>query len=496
VNGGVVTTPAVDPAQRLAALADLRTFIELSRQRGELEIVRGADAHLEMGALYELSLRDLYPPVLLFEEIKGYPADRRVVMNVRPSRIFVGDLNLETVKAARGKWATEVAAIPPEVVSDGPILTNVVRGDAVDVRAFPAGYWHEGDGGPYIGTECMVITRDPDSDWVNVGTYRVQVHDERTLTVFIEPRKHGGLHRRKFWDRGEPCPMVVVVGQAPVLGNVAGNPSREGVSELAIAGGLIGRAIRVVRGERTGLPIPADAELAFEGFMSPLEAGSRTEGPFAEWTGYYASDPHPEPELRIETIYHRDAPIVVGQPPAKPTFPGRQYRTDKAAVVWDAMEAAGVPGIAGVWKPLGSGAVFVNVVAIKQLFAGHAKMAGLVGTAAGPNAFFGRITIVVDDDIDITDPSEVMWALATRWDPKTQTDIIDNCWSGALDPRLTPDQRSSGEYTNSRAIIYAVRPFRWKDDFPSVNVVDPAYADEVEKKWAGKLSFLPDAKIR
>jgi 4-hydroxy-3-polyprenylbenzoate decarboxylase len=102
------------------------------------------------------------------------------------------------------------------------------------------------------------------------------------------------------------------------------------------------------------------------------------------------------------------------------------------------------------------------------------------------------MTIIVDEDIDITDASEVMWAMATRWDPKDQTDIIDGCWSGNLDPTLSPEKRATGNLTNSRIIIYAVRPFHWKDDFPKVNMVARDYAAEVAAKWKDKLKFLQD----
>jgi len=98
--------------------------------------------------------------------------------------------------------------------------------------------------------------------------------------------------------------------------------------------------------------------------------------------------------------------------------------------------------------------------------------------------------IVVDEDIDITNPAEVMWAVATRWDPKTQTDIIDGCWTGYIDPRLPPEKRANGDITTSRMLVYAVRPFHWKDEFPKVNMVDRDYADEIRRKWADKLSFL------
>jgi 4-hydroxy-3-polyprenylbenzoate decarboxylase len=130
------------------------------------------------------------------------------------------------------------------------------------------------------------------------------------------------------------------------------------------------------------------------------------------------------------------------------------------------------------------------VVAIKQLFPGHAKMAGLVATGCHPGAYMNRMTIVVDDDIDITKSAEVMWALATRWDPKTQSDIIDGGWTGHIDPLLTKEKRESGDITNSRIIIYAVRPFHWKDEFPKVNLIEPAFAEKVREKWRDKLRFV------
>lgn len=488
-------TAEVNEADRIAAMGDLREFIRISDARGELEIIRDADTYLEMGALYELSLRKPHPPILLFENVKGHPADFRVVMNVRFSRLFVDDYDLDTLKSFRKRRKWEVDPIPPEFVNTGPVFENVLKGDAVNVRMFPTGHWHEGDGGPYIGTECLVINQEPDSDWVNIGTYRTQVQDEKTVSVFIEPGKHGRLIREKYWAQGKPCPMVICVGQAPVLGVVASTASRQGVSEYGSAGGQLGRPIKVVRGELTGLPIPADAEIALEGFMPPPEEETRPEGPFAEWPGYYATEAGAqEPVLRIGAIYHRNSPILIGQPPAKPTFPGRQPPIAGMAALWDAIEAAGVPGVQGVWKPIGGGTRFINIISVKQMHAGHAKMAGLVATGAGPGAYMGRLTIVVDDDIDITNPAEVFWALATRWDPKTQTDIIDGCYSGYIDPLVSPEKRDAGDITTSRIIIYAVRPYHWKDRFPKVNSVDPEYAKKIEAKWAGKLRFLgPDS---
>src|SRR5204862_564619 len=191
----------------------------------------------------------------------------RVVCNVRSCAVFNSGAGLELVENYRKHRRESAEPIPSETVADGPVFENVLMDNQVDVLAFPAPKWHANDGGQYIGTECMVIAKDPDSDWINVGTYRVSVHDSTTLSIFIEPGKHADLIRKKWWARGEPCPMVVTVGQAPALGAAAAGFSPENVSEFDIAGGRIGRPIQLVRGRATGLPFPHDAELVYEGVM-------------------------------------------------------------------------------------------------------------------------------------------------------------------------------------------------------------------------------------
>jgi UbiD family decarboxylase len=484
------------------ALGDLRKCLEFADDIGDVEYIDGADPELEIGALYEISLQEEKPPILLFRNIKGYPPNHRLAMNVRASKVFDGgEVGLERVQVYRKHRRRKTDPIPPAVVTDGPVLENVLEGERIDVQAFPAPKWHADDGGRYIGTECLVITRDPDSDWVNLGTYRVMVHDRNTLVVFIEHGKHGDIIRRKYWAQGKPCPMAISVGQSPVLGAVGPATPASQICEYDIAGSRLGRPINVIRGRHTGIPIPADAELVFEGFMPPPDEVAVPEGPFGEWPGYYASNQRPEPVLQVKAIYHRDDPIVVGAPPMKPTLPAFHQGTSgssyfRAAALWDELEAAGVPAVKGVWKMAGGGPRFINVIAIEQQHAGHAKMAGLVAAGCGSNAYLGRIVIIVDDDIDITNSAEVMWALATRWDPKTQTDIIDGCWTGYIDPTLPPGMREAGAPTNSRIIIYAVRPFHWKDEFPKVNAVEPAYAEEIKRKWASKLQFLQRLQAR
>ncbi len=484
--------PSPDKAEslKIEAMADLHEFIRQVEENGELVRISGAEIDGEIGALYELSQEHFYPPALLFEKIPGFNPEFRILANVRNAKLLVGDITLEAVKAYRSRLNQKSEPIPPKEVDSGPIFENIIEGDAVDILKFPAPKWHKEDGGNYIGTEDLIITRDPDSGWVNFGTYRVMVQDKTTLSVFIEPGKHGDMIRRKYWERGEACPMAVCVGQAPILGTVACTAVLPGQSEYAVAGGRIDRPIAVVKAKVTGLPIPAEAELVFEGYMPSPAEEKRTEGPFGEWPGYYASADRPEPVVRVKTIYHRNDLIIVAQPPVKPIYPGFQIHLSSVAALWNAIEAAGVPEIKGVWKMLGGGARFIDIISIKQLHAGHAKMAGLVAAGCQPAAYMTRMIIVVDDDIDITNSAEVMWAMATRWDPKTQTDIIDGCYTGHIDPILSPAKRREGDITTSRVIIYAVRPYHWKDQFPKVNMVSRDYADKIRLKWQDQLDYL------
>src|SRR5690606_12611153 len=131
--------------------------------------------------------------------------------------------------------------------------------------------WHEHDGCRYIGTGCVVIQKDPDSGWVNLGTYRVAVHDETTAGLYISPGKHGRRIMEKYWAKGEACPVAISVGQEPMLFIVSGLEAPEGVSEYDVVGGLRGEPTQVIESEFTGLPIPATAEIVIEGEVPPGE---------------------------------------------------------------------------------------------------------------------------------------------------------------------------------------------------------------------------------
>ena len=172
------------------------------------------------------------------------------------------------------------------LVEDGPVLENRQTGGDIDVTRFPAPVWHAQDGGAYLGTGNIVTMKDPDTGWINAGTYRIQVHDANTLGIMISPGKHGRMIREKYWARGKACPVAVSFGHDPLLLLLGGLEVDYGVNEYDVAGGIRGESVKLVTAPLTGLPVPATSELVIEGEIPPDE--THAEGPFGEWAGYHA----------------------------------------------------------------------------------------------------------------------------------------------------------------------------------------------------------------
>jgi len=260
-----------------------------------------------------------------------------------------------------------------------------------------------------------------------------------------------------------------------------------GKSELDFVGGLRGRPLEVVKGPLTGLPIPAHAEIAVEGEVPPPGIESRAEGPFGEWPGYYSAGTigtgDAQPVILINAVYHRNDPIILG---AAPFWPGAIQNGLHIASgnIWNQLESAGIQDIVGVYNHT----TYMTVVSIRQRYAGHAKQTGMAVLGCAASARDGRYVVIVDEDIDPTNMKEVLWAMETRVDPATDIELMEGAWSTALDPRMPPEKRSAGDYTNSRAIFYAVRPFVWKDKFPKVSRTKRELRQEVVEKYRSLFS--------
>lgn len=466
---------------------DLREYINQAEELGECRLIEGADWDLEIGTIAELMAKR-NSPVLLFDKIKDYPAGYQVATNLVTSHrrvcLLLGLPEEETpmglVKAWRDKTKGGFKPVPPVEVKVGPVKENIHIGNDVDLFEFPTPRWHELDGGRYIGTGCVVITRDPDEGWINLGVYRVQIHDKNTATIRIDEGHHGDTIRRKYWANGLACPVAVACGQDPLLLYAAGLQVPARVAEYDYAGWLRNRPVEVVRGEATDLPIPARAEIVLEGEMIPPETETRIEGPFGEYTGYYAGHTAPEAAFRVKSIFHRNNPILLGDPPLA-SWPLYWWDRNipRAALMWDAIDKL-VPGIKGVWIMEDAGTM-MPVISVQQRYAGQAKEAAMVAKTF-PSVC--KFIIVVDDDIDPSNMSQVIWALGTRCDPETDIDIIRGTVSNIKDPRIPPEKRARHELTGSTAIIMACKPYGWIEEFPPTLRSSPELLKKTRKKWA------------
>ncbi len=430
---------------------DLRTWIDALRAAGELQEINGAEREAEIGGIVDLYMRKMGNRAVLFDDIPGYPHGHRILANiltsVRRINLTVGmplDASAIELVSYWRKYMKEARSFAPVKVKSGPLMENVSSGKNVNIETIPTPRWHEHDGGYYIGTGCMVIMKDPDTGWINYGAYRVQL---------------AGMHPALFMVGGLEIPY--------------------GKNEYDVAGGLIGEPVEVMEGPATGLPIPAHAEIAFEGFIHPDDL--LDEGPLGEWTGYYAGGRKKEPAIRIETFMHRNNPILLGAVPAVPPDDDSFYRgTYRSGAVWNQLEAAGVPEVKGVWAHAAGGSRLWLTVSIKQQYAGHAKQAGLIASQCHAGAYANRFVVVVDDDIDPADMDQVVWAMCTRFDPREGMETLRGCWSTALDPMAY----GSDDPRNARVVIDACKPWSRRDSFPRVARATQELVDRIRTKWA------------
>lgn len=472
----------------------LRDWLTAVDEIGELRVVKGADTDEEIPGITELYQRNPGTEALLFDEIPGFPSGFRVHTCIlsSPGRLALmlgmddKDVTLGEITEAIRNRIQEMDFVDPEFVDGGEVFTNVDEGDDVDVTKFPVPLWHEGDGGRFIGTADLVVTKDPDSEWVNVGTYRSQVHSETEVGMLSCHGKHGREHMEKYHERGEACPVAIVCGFNPELYWASGIEVPRGRSEYAYTGWWRGDPVEVVESDLTGLPIPAHSEIVLEGYIQPDKR--KVEGPFGEWLGYYGGEAAPEMVVDVERVLHRDDPILNGSPPSKPPCEEVYYRSPlRAAYIWNQLEDMGVPGIEGVCSDPAGGSRLWTVVSIDQQYAGHAKQVGLLAGQIPQNAFMNRHVIVVDDDVDPWDRAEVIWALSTRVHPPRDIDIIDRTLGDRLDSvRGIPwnqDIPKEDSQFNARTVIDACRSFEHRDEYPPVAEISPELKRQIVDDW-------------
>lgn len=477
---------------------DLRRWLLQVEELGELKRIDGAHWNLEIGCLTdENSSRN--GPALLFDEISGYPKGYRVLTSmILSGRRFEAAFNIKNktqdfrhlmaeIEKLIPKWESDAKNYEISMAGEGPILENVFRGAEINLNRFPTPKYHEEDGGRYIGTGTAVIMKDPETGLINVGGYRLMIHDQSTLTIYISPGKRGRIIMQKYHDQGKPCPVAVSMGSHPLLVLAGSTFSSSDLSEFNFTGAIFEEPIECIEGEFTGLPIPAYSEIVVEGEIRPDRL--EWEGPFGEWTGYYGGGRSKQPVVEVKTLMHRDDPIILGYSPAR----GERYELMffnslfNSTMLKGIMEKAGIPGIKAVWRHRSGGGRMLTIISISQKYAGHSRQVGHVAAQLPwGGGYMGRYVIVVDDDIDPTNTSDVLWALCTRSDPERDIEISKRNWSSRLDPLISHDEKV---FFNSKAIIDACIPYERLQDFPKALGYDENYRKEVFNKWRKVLDW-------
>jgi 4-hydroxy-3-polyprenylbenzoate decarboxylase len=470
--------------------SDLRAYIDALETEKELvRIKKEVDWNLELGAIIRRSY-DLKAPAPLFENIKGYPKGYSVLgapvgLSNKPGRSlarlamslgFSPDATFHEI--IEGYIARKKERIKPVIVDTGPCKENIFTGDQVNLLSLPVPFIHEGDGGRYIGTWHLVATKDPDTQWVNWGMYRLMVIDEKTMGCLLRPDQHIGFHYYpKYETRGEPMEFAVAIGTEPVSSLVGALRIPTGVNEVEVAGGIRGEPIELVKCETVDLYVPATSEIVIEGVVPPHER--RDEGPFGEYTGYLARESSPKPVFEVTALTYRDNPIQVHSCMGVPVDDSAVVTTVvRAADILDDLSQKGLP-VKSVYLPP-EGISHLAVISTEVPFANFAKHLAFSvwGSTSGRTTWF---LIIVNDDIDPTNMNEVIWALSTRCHPERGIFSTGSSWSIPLLPFLSPYEKK--HYLGSQVLFDCTWPKDWPEDhIPLKASFDQVWPKDIQDK--------------
>lgn len=463
---------------------DLRDFIRQCEEKGDLKRVTAqVDWNLEMSHIAKL-IEEKDGPAVLFENVKdhnspvlfgAYSNTRRLAMVLgKSSDMSMCDLSREWMRLSLGE------IIKSKEVETGPIFENVIDGDDVDVFKVPSPKFYEKDGGRYIGTACFMVVRDPETGEINLGTYRSQVLDSKTVGAQILKGKRGDRILQKYRKKGEKMPICLVVGCDPLL-MLAGSAMVENADEYDVVGTLRGEPVEIVKAKLTGLPIPATAEWVLEGFIDG--DNPRQEGPFGEYTGYYTEEiykPVLKPAIEVKRIYHRNNPVFLAASVGRPVNDNHMMLAFvRNATLWTELTKMGIPGIKSVYMPPEACGRFWAIVSMKTMYPGHSNQVAAAVIASNTCTYGLKGLIIVDEDINADDLPRVWWALATRYDAVRGTQIINRGRSTPLDPALDPDNK----FITSRIIMDATLPFEWREKPVQVNMSEDMLKS-IKARWS------------
>lgn len=425
---------------------DLRDFIKQLEKQGELKRISvEVDPYLEMTEICDRTLKR-GGPALLFENPKGanipvlanlFGTPRRVAMGMGAESVTelrgIGELlaylkEPEPPKGMKDAWEKfpvfkQVLNMAPKIVTSPPCQELVREGDEIDLSVYPIQTCWPEDAAPLI-TWPLVITKGPNKERQNLGIYRMQVIGKNKVIMRWLAHRGGALDFKEFQAAhpGQPFPVSVALGADPATILAAVTPVPDSLSEYAFAGLLRGSKTEVAKSLLNDLQVPASAEIVLEGFIYPGEFAA--EGPYGDHTGYY-NEVADFPVFTIERITQRQAPIYhstyTGRPPDEPAILGVALNEVFVPILQKQF-----PEIVDFYLPPEGCSYRMAVISMKKQYAGHAKRV-MLGTWSFLRQFmYTKFVIVVDDDVDVRNWQDVIWAMTTRMDPARDLTILEN----------------------------------------------------------------------
>lgn len=472
------------------AYTDLRDFIQALEKNKELvRIPFEVDPYLEITEFADRAVKG-NGPALLFEKpkgfnypvfINGFASERRMALALEVDNFqetadrITEYLQMRMPEGLLGKLKmlpklAEMGAFFPKMVNGGPCKDVIKKGAAVNLKEIPVLHCWPEDGGPYI-TLPMVFTKNPETGKRNCGMYRMQVYDERSTGMHWQTHKQGAEHLRRLQAEGKGArmPVSVALGCDPATMYSAILPLPPDLDEMMISGFLRGKPVEMVKSETNDIEVPASAEFVLEGYVIPGEL--KTEGPFGDHTGFYSlSDEYPV--FHVECVTHRKNPIyattIVGPPPMEDYFMGKSIER-----IFLPLMRMQIPEIRDMSMP--AEGIFHNlmILSIRKSYPMQARKVMHAIWGLG-QAMFTKVIVVVDEDVNVHDYSEVAWKALNNIDPQRDIEF-------ALGPIDSLDHASRMANWGSKMGIDATK--KWP-------------GEGFTRRWPDVLKMTPDVKQR
>jgi len=451
---------------------DLRDFLDVVKKGGSeyyIEINKPLDPHLEVGVITHKLYKADRTPVVFCPEMKGSKLPLvtnmissyellGVAMGMEPGKVVKSEILHEYMKRESDRKAPVMVS-----AADAPVKEVIIKGKDVDLGSLPIPFHAPLDSGKYI-TSGNLICKDPATGTYNVGMYRHEVKGKDELGFMINPVHDSNYIAKQYAELGQEMEVAIFLGHHPsvVLGSMYMGP--KDIDELEVIGGLLGEPLRMTQAETVDIPVPADAEIVIEGTVDPRNMIK--DGPFGEFTWHYGEGEKACYLIKVKAITMRKDAIYHDITPAHAEH-NIACALGFEAPIYEGVKKV-VPSVKAVHMPASGFCVFHLYVSIKKTVSGQGKSTGVA--ALGSSLSHVKTVIVVDEDIDIYDERDILFALASRMVPTRDISIISNACGNHLDPSATNETRLQKGYVQDLLVIDATNPL----ELPTFERVAPS----------------------